>query len=152
MDCNRATQANAYYDGELPPAERLDFEMHLEACEDCRRLLSDLREVSALVTTSVSRIEMPSGLIERLQVDRRASEERVILRLAGWLTAAAAGILIASLLSWPTNGTDVTAQPEMWESVAVRPSFAMNDNPDSDLLVAQWMADDLGSTKNGELQ
>lgn len=151
MDCNLVTQANAYYDGELPSAERIDFEKHLEVCEDCRRLVSDLREVSALVTSAPG-VEMPSGLIDRLQASRRASEDRVILRLAGWLTATAAGILIASLLSWPTNGTDVTAQPAIWESVAVRPSYTMNDNPDSDLLVAQWMADDLGSAKNGDLQ
>lgn len=152
MNCNRATQANKYHDGELAGDERVGFEAHLEQCEDCRQLLGELGRLTAMVK-GMRGAEMPAGLIERLQERRRESEERTILRLAGWLTATAAGILIASLLSWPATGTDMAGQPAIWESVAIRPASELNDNGDSELLVvAQWMADDLGSAQNGELR
>lgn len=148
MTCERKIQTQRLHDGELAPVERQVQEAHLRVCPDCRRLLSELRGVSRLLKDGV-----PEPLSdEQLAMlrERAPCEERAILRIAGWFTATAAGILLVTVLSWPSGRMDTADVPSIWENAAL--TMVDLDTPDSELLVvAQWMADDLASG-NGALR
>ena len=87
----------------------------------------------------------PSDL-ERLWWHVSAAQDRGVLRIAGWMTAAAAAVLIAVLLVRNTGRTEAAARPAIWQTVAVMPAMDANEDANRDLVVmAQWMADDLSS-------
>jgi predicted anti-sigma-YlaC factor YlaD len=47
MSCDQFNEwAGAYLDGELTEADRRRFEQHLATCEDCRREVADLRNLT----------------------------------------------------------------------------------------------------------
>jgi hypothetical protein len=96
---------------------------------------------------------MPAQCLSRLRETRPVSDDRAVLRITGWCTAAAASILLAAVLSWPADRTDTAAPPDIWADASVAVMIDLNDNPDSDLLVmAQWMANDLAPVESGELR
>jgi hypothetical protein len=67
-----------------------------------------------------------------------------MMRIAGWLTAAAAALLIGALLTAPTPAENVPMKAGLWEAMAVMPPAETPGEANSDLVqVAQWMADDL---------
>jgi hypothetical protein len=47
-----AKMLNRYLDGDLPPAGRREVEDHLDACEACRRMLSEIKAMDQLVRQS----------------------------------------------------------------------------------------------------
>jgi len=149
MSCDRTIQIHRYYDRQLSAAERAEAEAHVEVCFECRQLLDELRRLSILLSRADAAV-MPDGMISRLQ---RVREERAVLRIAGWMTATAAGILIGAVLTWPGSRADNNTWPAVWESAAVSGLVEVNDHPNADLLVmAQWMADELSATQNGDLR
>lgn len=151
MSCDQATQIHRYHDGELTESERRRAEAHLAECRACGQLLGELADISRLVGTA-PQAQMPPGFIDRLQRRRPGAEDRAIIRIAGCLTAMAACIMIATLLTWPSSPTETSA-PAVWQSVAVTPTPDINDGPGVEMVVlAQWMADDLASSRNGELR
>lgn len=148
MTCERMLQTQRLHDGELPPVERQGQEAHLRVCPDCRRLLSELRGVSRLLEHASP--EPVSDEQLAILRERAPCEEQAILRIAGWFTATAAGILLVTVLSWPSGRTNTNDVPSIWDNAAL--TMADPDTPDSELLVvAQWMADDLASG-NGALR
>jgi anti-sigma factor RsiW len=150
MSCDRIIQTHRYHDGELPAAQRQAHEAHVAGCPDCRQLLAELRGISHLLS-GASAEAMPVERFDRIRCRRPPSEERAVLRVAGWFTATAAGILLAAILSWPVGQTALSPQPSIWETASWTMAD-LSDSPDSELLVvAQWMAEDLSST-NGELR
>jgi anti-sigma factor RsiW len=151
MNCDKITQMHRLHDGEISPAGRPALEAHAASCSECRRLLADLRGITRLISEAPSN-PMPHGMIDRVATCVPRSEDRAIMRIASGLTAAAAAILLAVVLTWPADGTDGSGQPAIWQSLAVTPSVE-NYGSDTEMLVlAQWMADDLASTHNGELR
>lgn len=151
MICDRSVQTQRYHDRELSAPEAAEAEAHLAECPACRELLDDLRRLSRTLTQARTS-NMPAGLIARLVKRHPQFEERAVLRLAGWMTAMAACIMIATLLSWPADRADASA-PAVWQSVAVTPLAEMNDGPGGEMVVlAQWMADELATSRNGELR
>jgi putative zinc finger protein len=92
-----------YVDGTLDPAQRAEIDRHLDACEDCRRLVADLGEIRR-VAGSLDPRDPPArawGRIERaMAMERegfgRADRERFSLTSRStrvWLAAAAALVL-----------------------------------------------------------
>jgi anti-sigma factor RsiW len=145
MACSNYIQVHRYHDGELPPPDRQAAEVHLRDCPDCRRLLAELRRLSSLISAA-SPADMPTGLLGRLQECQHAVEDRGILRIAGWMTATAAAVLIGALLSRPADRTEAAALPAVWETSAVMPPGEVREGVNSDLAtVAEWMVDDLSS-------
>ena len=145
MSCDRAAQLHAYHDGELSPAERDAVEAHLRNCVDCAELLADLRRVSALVATAPMENLSPIALA-RLEKSFYAARDRGVLRVASWLTAAAAGVLFGTLLTWTEPAGEPIATviaPSTWQTVAVMPPPDDADDVPELVLVAQWMANDL---------
>lgn len=151
MACTRTHQTRQYYDAELPIDQRADFEAHLAACEACRRELDELKAVSSILAEARP-AEMPPGLRERLYASGKSVSERGVLRLAGWLTGAAAAVLVGGLLNWHSHNDGASMPGATWATVAVMPTAEVQTETSSELVVAQWMADDLSSLEEGELR
>jgi hypothetical protein len=84
--------------------------------------------------------------IARLEKSFYAARDRGVLRIASWLTAAAAGVLFGTLLTWsePANEPIAAAiAPSTWQTVAVMPPPDDADDVPELVLAAQWMANDL---------
>src|SRR5688500_12250833 len=124
MSCPQAANIHAYHDDELPPAARLAVESHLAECPDCAALLDDLRALSCRIG------DAPLPLVTDVPFDRyhgawHEVRQRGVLRISGWLTAAAAAILVATLLSFPSSSahtpveTLATSARPSWEPVAL---------------------------------
>ena len=151
MSCPQAANVHAYHDDELPPAARRSAEIHLAECPACAELLNDLRALSRQIGSA------PLPLVTDVPFDRyhdawRVVRQRGVLRISGWLTAAAAAVLVATLLSFPSSPhTPVealaTAGPvrPSWEPVALMaPVVEDAAGRDEELVaVAQWIAEDL---------
>jgi len=151
MSCDKAAQIHAYHDGELSPTERGAVEAHLRDCGDCAELLADLRRVSALVAAAPMENLSPIAMA-RLEKSFYAARDRGVLRVASWLTAAAAGVLFGTLLTWsePMNETVTTASAApAWQTVAVMPPPDDADDVPELVLAAQWMANDLSPAELG---
>jgi anti-sigma factor RsiW len=150
MTCPNEPQVHAYHDGELPPAERAAAEAHIAACEPCSSLLNDLREISRRIGLAPLP-EVAAVGFERLYDTWHAARERGVLRITRWLTAAAAAILVGSLLVLPSDKTNksndlATATPSNWEPVALMAPVVEDPattRGEELVEVAQWMADDL---------
>jgi len=146
MNCERSNQVHRYHDGELPAAERVSLEAHLRDCGACRELLSDLVRLSAGLGRAALRRPSAQAL-RRMQHSWKAARDRGVIRLAGWLTAAAAALLMAVLLGKPVGGLgELPGQAALWETAAITPPAENDEDSGSDqLAMAQWMADDLAT-------
>lgn len=144
MTCSRAIDIHRYHDGELPITARAAIETHLDECAECRGLLRDLQGLSRLVAAS-TRTAMPGELPDRVSAVWRRRREQGVIRIAGWLTAAAAAVLVVAVLSEPPARNDAAMpNPGIWETVAATPPNELRDETSMELMVmAQWMADEL---------
>jgi anti-sigma factor RsiW len=149
MNCERSNQVHLYHDGELPAVEREALEAHLRCCDECSALLAELRSLSQLFTTAPMGQIQPDAM-QRLREARYVLPDTGVLKIAGWLTAAAAAVLIASLpmLHRDDRNNDTQAVPNADVlDVAVTPPTE-TDNSRNDLVaLAQWMSDDLSSNE-----
>ncbi|HMB95391.1 MAG TPA: zf-HC2 domain-containing protein [Tepidisphaeraceae bacterium] len=147
MNCEKAEKIHAYHDDALSAEQRSEVEAHLAICAECRELMADLQKLSSAFA-AVEFAEMPPRAMSRLYGSWHAAkveQDRGVRRLAGWLTAAAAAILIlvplhVTSLSQRTNNPNVAVD----ETVAFLPPSSPREDANSDLVqVAQWMANDL---------
>jgi anti-sigma factor RsiW len=153
MRCDDVQLLHAYHDGQLAPAARADVETHLQNCAECAALLEELRAVSRLVR------EAPLPEVGKVDASRlyeawAASPQRGLLRIASWMTAAAAAVLVGSLVLWPHGrnqnvpNSSIASAASSWEVPALMPPPAAErplDRPDELVEVAEWMADDLSA-------
>lgn len=147
MACQQDNFVHRYHDGRMSPAERGAFECHLAGCTDCATLLSDLRSLSRLLV-SAPRPEISDATLAHYRKAWELSRQRDVLRISGWLTGAAAALLLASLVLWPSDRTSpslASAPPSSWEVNAIMPPPPRHatERPDELIELAQWMADDL---------
>jgi hypothetical protein len=112
-------------------------------------LLNEVRGVSRLVSTAAM-TEISSAAMQRLREVRYILPDRGVLKIAGWLTAAAAAVLISALLYFPRQqpgqiaATGNASADVLDPVVLTAPPVENADNNRSDLVaLAQWMADDL---------
>jgi anti-sigma factor RsiW len=150
MSCNTSAQIQAFYDGELPADAAASVEAHLRECAECAALLADLRSMSNLLAT-VPLTEMRSGAANRMYGAWRATSDRGVLRIASWLTAAAAVVLAGTVLTWPGQQNIQTARgPDALETLAtVAPAEGHEDGRSEVVVLAQWIADDLSPNEQG---
>jgi len=128
-----------YHDGELPGEERVVFEAHLASCPACARELEELRALSRRLG-ALERPAAPPALLKRLHRTSGALRERLVLRTAEWLAAAAAAVLLMTCAwLWQGIGQDGsrTAVPASWElaAIGIRPDAAISENHE----LAQWI-------------
>jgi hypothetical protein len=94
---------------------------------------------------------MPAAAVDRLRVYPQITRDRGVLRVAGWLTAAAAAVLLVALLNKPPDRTELAAGPEIWETFPTMSPTELRDAAGSDtvLIMTQYMADDLSAANSG---
>lgn len=93
MNCRNARERlNAYFDGELPQAERDEVDVHLRECEHCARALAGLTRVSSAIQGQ-GRYLAPSSLVERLGAPAHR-------RPRGFTIGFATGLAVAYILFW----------------------------------------------------
>jgi anti-sigma factor RsiW len=145
MSCEQSHLVHRYHDGELATHERAAVEAHLRDCAECRDLLAQFVSLSSQLRVAPL-AEIRPMTIARIRESFRKSRDRGVLRLAEWMSAAAAAILIAAILTWPGKRGETASADSMWQTVAVTPPSESHDNVNHDLVVvAQWMADDLST-------
>ena len=103
-------------DGTLGPIRRAELELHLEACDGCRALATDLREI-ARTARSLDVLEPPEqvwkSLSGRLRADRAAAGPSVALgrhRSVALLAIAAALVLAVGASLFMRRGPATTPQ------------------------------------------
>ncbi|GMU22785.1 MAG: hypothetical protein AMXMBFR13_28690 [Phycisphaerae bacterium] len=154
MNCGRADELERYYDGELSSVAHAEMEAHVAQCSVCREHLASLASMSALLRAAAL-TEAAPAVLERLQHRFGAVNERSVRRMAGWMTGAAAALLLAALAGLPDSPPRRMAEapPAVWQTVAAMPPEVELDDPNTDLvLMAQWMADELSAPDNGDPQ
>ena len=145
MSCDNITRVHAFYDDEMSLSQRGEFEAHLQTCGDCRQFLAELRRTSALIAAAPL-AEMPPAVLARLTSTWDSVRDRGVMRIAGWLTAAAAAILVGALLVWPHPRDEGLRAAAPWQAAAVMPPAEARDAdaaPAELVVAAQWMANDL---------
>lgn len=147
MSCDCTKDVQAYHDGELPVEQAEALERHLATCAACRQELADLRRMSQMLRDAP--LAQPSAMtMQRLAGALRGTQEQSIRRLAGWLTATAAAIVVVATATRPE------AQPPAVPASGVELlalDTASEPLPET-LLAARWMALDLDVVGVGGLE
>ena len=142
MTCDRLDQVEAFHDGELSAADSAELAQHMQQCGACSARLDELRRWTMRLNEAPLP-ELPTGAIDRLYRVYRRSSDRAVLKVASWMTAAAAALLLGALWWRPARVSGERPAPAMWESIAVMPPGESQGDAASELVqVAQWMADD----------
>ncbi len=142
MACDRTDEVQRYHDGELTLDERGQLEAHFHSCAECRQFLRELGRLSSLLRFAPVSEPGPEFVARMHAHSRAAARDVKTIRLAGWLTAAAAAVLIGALLLGPESVSEPAASAETWESMAR--ATVEDASPDS-VVLAQWMVDELSS-------
>lgn len=143
MNCEYAGRLNAFYDGELPSAEREALQAHLAGCSSCRQEMERLRALSDLVR-GVGPGSMAQGVLRRLHERIDAAPEVVVVRLTERLMAAAAAVLLASCLwLWEAQRTEAAVPIENWERTLISQRLPAAQEPVADDPVIRWVVADL---------
>jgi anti-sigma factor RsiW len=157
MICERAHDIHAYHDGELSPAKVAAIEAHLRDCAACAELLAELRQLSQLVAAAPM-VDMPPAAMKRMQQAWWAAQDRGVLRVASWLTAAAAAVILAAVMySSPGDRGEPMTTANAPQLVALMqqssPTFQQDaDEPQDELLIAtQYIANDLSAVAEGQV-
>jgi anti-sigma factor RsiW len=155
MTCDRDVLVHAFHDGELPEAQRDAVERHVATCDACAELLTELRALTRLMAEVPLPAEADAAPISRYHGafhKARGQQQRGVLRLSGWLTAAAAIVLAATLLRAPSppayqQESVASADLPVWQLSAVTPAAEQEGDRATGplVVVAQWMADDLAA-------
>ena len=124
-----------YLDGELPADDAAAVEEHTAGCGACRAELDALRQTAALLK-SLPKADAPVGLAQNVTalLDREVVHRRAALmrwmHVGGWLSAAAAVIIVIQLLPWQppresaAPSRPVTVEPEEYAEEDSAPADA----------------------------
>ena len=96
-----------YIDGALPPSARRDFDAHLEACEDCRREVNSMMEISELFPAlqPVEEIVPSAGFCSRVMLQVGRSQIPSFWSLFSLDAAFGRRVVFASLLTLAVFGS-----------------------------------------------
>jgi anti-sigma factor RsiW len=117
--CEFLQMVDAYHDGELSVEQRGRFERHLAACGICDAELRSLRAISQRVAAGEVPV-LPADAMARLHEAASIGEERSVLRIAEWLTTAAAAVLLMGLVGlFRTTPASSPQAKNDWTELAV---------------------------------
>lgn len=139
MSCDYTMWLEAWHDGELSGADAARVEAHVQTCAACKAELAQLQRSSSWL--SGARLPaMSAEARRRLHAAAQPVRERGILRLAEWLTGAAAAALVVGLVGLssldrkapPTRMQPVQAMatPASWEQAMLTLDTNTGDNWD----------------------
>jgi hypothetical protein len=106
----------AYVLGSLSPAERREFEAHLDGCEHCSRAVRDLAGLPGLLSRIGPEVldehqpePIPETLLPRLSRAVRREQQRRTWLTAGIAAAAAVAVTVGGVLAFDNPGSTPTA-------------------------------------------
>jgi hypothetical protein len=151
--CPYETWDGSYVLGSLSPAERHEFEAHLDGCDQCSRAVRDLAGLPGLLGRIGPEIfdqpepePVPETLLPRLSRAVRRSQQR-----RTWLTAgiaAAAAVVVTSAgalaLNGGGSGTPEATRPSASTSVPVVPPSIAMTRVGNDPMVASVSVEPVG--------
>jgi anti-sigma factor RsiW len=154
MSCDqvRIRELQAYYDAELPDAQRAAVERHVGGCVECRRELEQMRALSRMLASG-ERAGIPAEALAQLHGHVDVWRESGVLRLAEVLTAAAAAVLFVGLIGlFVGSSTSASAAAPAWEQAAAMPRQVASEAPASDAEshIAQWINTDLSQQASND--
>lgn len=100
MDCRILEEKlSGFLDGALPAEETSEVQTHLSGCDSCRKALSELRRLDAVLKEYVPREEAPAHLRGKVSGVVRLEEIRALIEIRGPMRKflPAAGIALACL-------------------------------------------------------
>lgn len=116
MKCEAARLLlTAFYDGELEPMDQASVGEHLKSCSQCTAELADIRRLSERAKAAVP--ALPPGLAAKVQahLSRPAVQPRTSRRFI-WIAAAAAAVIVmASLMALLPHRDDPAAVKSLEE-------------------------------------
>ena len=141
--CNQTEKVHAFHDGEMPRGERNAFELHLMNCGVCAAELESLRKLSARLA-SAQIPELSKAGLSRFHQSAKVAEERGVFRLAEWLTAAAAAVLVIGVAGLFKPQKTHPSAPDVWEQAAVAYPVDAESTARADTTqLAEWIRTDL---------
>jgi anti-sigma factor RsiW len=152
--CEHTPQIHAYYDGQLSPEAVEQVQAHLQSCPVCAAEYEALNQVSNLFSDE-SLPEMTPLMLAQVhqRVDQRmnARLEHGVMRLAQWLSAAAATILVVSSLqlAFMQNSANADATPNLalqMTTAMLSQDALMGETVSEEQSVAAWIVADLSTT------
>lgn len=142
MSCEFGRKLSAYHDGELAATGWATVEEHLRQCAECRGELEGYRRMSAALAEWQGE-PAPAELMGRLRGEaERAQQQRGMLHLAEWLTAAAAAVLVVGMISLFYQSPAQAEPSATWERAAVTLRLDAQPNDSDAVVLAQWKASD----------
>ncbi|MCZ6792486.1 MAG: zf-HC2 domain-containing protein [Planctomycetota bacterium] len=149
--CERTKEFDAYHDGELSPERARALEEHLGQCPVCEQELRELQELTRSLR-GVELVSLPTDALRRLE-DRavsRYTSEAATTRMAVWLTAVAAAVVISGLaMLWRSSGRDDGYSPPEFTLDRFAASESLYDvaeaPPDPEVELAFWVVGELSS-------
>jgi anti-sigma factor RsiW len=146
-ECKLANQVGAYHDGELLPPARDSMESHLANCPACAAELARLRQLSQMLRTA-RRPALPAQALDRLHRSVDLQPRITVLHMAEAFTAAAAAVLLISIVGLFELSTTqkASAQTPAWETVVATSSDSPTAAQDPSAL---WI-DEVLSGKSGQ--
>ncbi len=106
--CPFTAKISPFFDGELPLEESGAVESHLLSCPSCAAQLRALSRISGMLKNATWPRES-AGFRGRLRASRVRAGADALVRLAAGLTAAAAAVLITSLV-YILSGASTSAE------------------------------------------
>jgi anti-sigma factor RsiW len=148
MNCEHSQEVHQYHDGELSAGQRDAFEAHLKGCAQCQALLNDLRAMSRMLIAAPL-MEASAETMRHLREARYVVPDTGVLKIAGWLTAAAAAILLAALPVWREeyHVQPPLASADTIDPIGVTAPADLEGNRNDVVALAQWMSDDLSGNE-----
>ena len=109
----------AYFDGELSPAEAATVEAHGRVCGECREVLAELAAVQErLAFDRPSTIQAPMWPAVAARVERESSHRLGPAFTFGAVAACAAGIVLGLLVGTPSASQQASSEQVVWTSAS----------------------------------
>lgn len=108
--CSWTPRVHLWHDGELPQDQADQLQRHLTTCRACADELAWLKS-SRAAWAALPAAAMSADWVSELETRMAWSLPRPLMRLSGWLTAAAAVLAVVSL--WPM----LASQPSVASTV-----------------------------------
>lgn len=129
--CSYSIQLSAYHDGELSSSDREQVERHVAECPACAAELRQFRRLSALLDAA-PRPRLNDQSRRDLYALAPQVQEASYLRIAKWMTAMAASMMLGASL-WVMSHQPSTQAfsdvPRAWEQDAINPPTDASAEP-----------------------
>lgn len=136
--CTYEMWDGSYLLGSLSPAERREFEAHLDGCESCSRAVRDLAGLPGLLTRIGPEVfeqsepdPVPETLLPRLSRAVRRQQSRRTWLTAGIAAAAAAAVTVggAVALDRPATAPTAVQTPAAVVTASPKPMKQLGNDP-----------------------